>query len=231
MAYFRSVKESGGGGGSEPIFSSTILYDSGSDYSSKETIILSNNYHNYDLIKFTVYESISTTPIPTGEFVLSPKLIDEITNKNFYISFFSVPQGINYGYCLIPSNDTTFTRKWFRETSVIKVEGLQCTNKTVSSKILLSQAMPKDTEVSLVDDDNLFDYDAVGIYGGWNVDESSSYPFLINLPKYINTFYLYLMPYMPGDRTARYIETTDGLKFKSIGTGYSVVIIEGYKFT
>lgn len=226
MAYFRC---GGGSGGVElPTFTSTTLYDSNGDYSSVATISIPENYHNFDFLKFTIYRDITGTPTYAGEFIISPTAIDEIyTTRGLYISFFPLYNPTNYGLCISPTGNTTFTRRWYREVSISKIEGLTCTNKTVTASILYSASASATTFATSADVRN-YDFLTVQSYG--SVDESGFS--LIRMDNIFNDdeVIIHAPTYSMNNRATAMAGSIDGINFyKYYGNGIAVIV--GYKFT
>lgn len=226
MAYFRC--SSSNGGAAEPTFSTTTLYDSDGDYSSVASMTLSEDYHDFDFLKFTIYKDISSTPTYAGEFIISPTAIDEIyTNRGLYINFFPLFNPSNYGLCISPSDNTTFARRWYREVSISKIEGLNCTNKSVTASVLYS-ASASVTSYTLSDDVRDYDYLTVQALG--SVDEVG-----FSLMRMDNIFkddevIIHAPTYMCNSRATAMAGSIDGINFyKYYGNGIAVVV--GYKFT
>lgn len=219
MAYFRSVKASGGGD-TGPIFSSTTLYESTTD---AETLVLSDNYHNYDLIKVTLYN----IDVGYNEYIFSPEEFDELCNNlNAYMGFFPHnPSNSSRGYSIIPTDGTTLTRKWVRNCLISKIEGLDCTNKTITKTILHSGS----TNSNITLEENINNYDYVSaITGSGNADEVG--PFLIkpNVNELISTTSFVGHGY--NNSNGPMWASNDGINFARYGSG-SLYVLTGYKFT
>jgi hypothetical protein len=219
MAYFRSVKESGGGD-TGPIFSSTILYESTTDASTLE---LSDDYHNYDLIKVTLYN----VDYSYNEYIFSPEEFDELCNNlNVYMGLFPhYPSNSSRGYCITPTDGTTLTRRWYRNCLISKIEGLNCTNKTITKTILHSGS----TNSNIVLEENINNYDFVSIISGsGNLDEVG--PFLVkpNVNELISTTSFVGHGY--NNTNGPMWASNDGINFAHYGSG-SLYVLTGYKFT
>lgn len=226
MAYFRSVKVSGGGD-TKPTFSSTTLYDSEGDYSSVASMTLSEDYHNFDFLKFTIYRDISSTPTYAGEFIISPTAIDEIyTNKGLYINFFPLFNPTNYGLCISPSDNTTFVRRWYREIVCTKIEGLSCTNKTVTATVLSVSSAAGDFTLP----DDVRNYDYLTVQASGSADECGFSLMRMDDIFQDDEVILHAPTYMCTSRTTAMAGSIDGINFtKYNGNGIAAVV--GYKFT
>ncbi len=223
MAYFRSVKESGGGD-TGPIFSITTLF-TGSGYSDS-SYALSDDYHNYDFLKVTLYNN-SDVYYNYQEYIFSPEEFDELCNNlNIYMGFFPhCPSNSSRGCCITPTDGTTLTRRWYRDTFISKIEGLNCTNKTITKTILHSGS----TNSNIVLEENINNYDFISVISGsGNVDEVG--PFLVkpNVNELISTTSFVGHGY--NNTNGPMWASNDGINFAHYGSG-SLYVLTGYKFT
>ncbi len=151
----------------EPQFNETILYEN--QTSANEDITLSDNYNNYDIIKFYCYDTDSNYTQYTQYYATPAMLNHMVTYFDGYCNF-NIPPTNQYTLYRVTSN-TTLTYRAARNMYPIRITGLKCGNGSiVETKIYGKQAIDSvwasiETEYNLFDDFNLL----LGISGhGWD---------------------------------------------------------------
>lgn len=142
---------SGGGGGTfAPIFSETVLVDNSSLASS---FTFSEDYHNYDLLKFNLYNQGYDRH--TYQY-MTPNQVDILFSITSRICFdeFSSNQAINY-----TQSGLTWTRVWQRNVDIYEVVGLTCTNATMTETEIYKATSVSGTNVTVTTQEDLISFD------------------------------------------------------------------------
>lgn len=151
----------------EPQFNETILYEN--QTSANEDITLSDNYNNYDIIKFYCYDTDSYYTQYT-QYYATPTMLNHMVTYFEGYCCFNIPPTNQYTLYRVTSN-TTLTYYAARNMYPIKITGLKCGNGSiVETKIYGKQVIDSvwssiETQYNLFDDFNLL----LGIAGhGWD---------------------------------------------------------------
>lgn len=151
----------------EPQFAETILYEN--QTSANENITLSDDYNNYDIIKFYCYDPDSNYTQYT-QYYTTPTMLNHMATYLEGYCCFNIPSTDQYTIYHVTSN-TTLSYYIARNMYPIKITGLKCGNGSiVETKIYGKQAIdsvwsPIETQYNLFDDFNLL----LGIAGrGWD---------------------------------------------------------------
>lgn len=152
----------------EPMFSETVLYEN--QTSEKEnTITLSDDYNNYDIIKFYCYNP-SEYYTQYTQYYTTPAMLNHMVTYFEGYCCFNTPGTNQYTLYRVTSN-TILTYRAARNMYPIKITGLKCGNGSiVETKIYGKQAIdsnlsPIETQYNLFNDFNML----LGIVGhGWD---------------------------------------------------------------
>lgn len=144
------IAAGGGGGGVTPIFSETVLVDNSSLASS---FTFSSDYHNYDFIRFKLYNSSSGA---YTYILTTPSSIDAIFDIT---SYYALNEFHSNQYCDYRQNGLTWTRHGGRNVDVYEVVGLTCTNATVTETEIYKASTQSGTAVTVTTQENLMDFD------------------------------------------------------------------------
>ena len=157
MAWYRCEYGTGGGGGGgiTPSFSKTVLCDNTQALAT--SITLSDDYENYDLVRFTIW---NTSNSRNSYIVTTPEIINNIfTYSSGRLNFNELG---NNKYCYYTkTSNTEWTRGGSRDLLISKVEGLTATNCTVTKTTIYNRQAITNSEVSITSQSSLFDYDLI----------------------------------------------------------------------
>lgn len=158
MAWTESHLSSGGGGGDTPLeFTRTKIVDNST---LGNTLLFSEDYHNYNLLVFEIYHSSTNT---TYELVTTPDIIDEIFDKSVSGSnrciLFNL-QGTNIYVQYLYTSNTQWTL--YNNGGIIctAVYGVTC-NKTIVATTIYQRGNTSYSAVEITSVDDLFDYDLI----------------------------------------------------------------------
>lgn len=142
----------GGGGGSSPQFTETKIADNSSGGSS---FTFDDDYHNYDFVRFTAYDSASNGYV----FVTTtPSMLD---------ASLSVAQRVTIGgfgnnrYCTYSVSNSTWTIANSRALYIYEVYGLSCNNFTVNETVIYQANSLTTADVSISTQVDLTQFDAI----------------------------------------------------------------------
>lgn len=121
-----------GGGGNTPQATQTLICDNSSLGS---TLTFTDNYENYDLIKFVVYRSDVQN---TFVFYATPDMINACWQYSSNRINFNQPYGNNF-VCYTKTSNTSWSRYGVRNLAVQYVYGLTFTNCTVTETELYNR--------------------------------------------------------------------------------------------
>ncbi len=127
-----TVNVSGGGGGNTPQATQTLICDNSALGSS---LTFTDDYENYDLIKFVVYRSDVQN---TFVFYATPAMIDACFQYSSNRINFNQPYGNNF-VCYTKTSNTSWTRYGVRNLAVQYVYGLTFTNCIVEETELYNR--------------------------------------------------------------------------------------------
>jgi hypothetical protein len=141
----------------EPQFNETVLYEN--QTSANEDITLSDNYNNYDIIKFYCYD-IDSNYTQYTQYYITPAMLNHVVTYFEGYCCFNIPNTTEYTYYRVTSN-TTLT--YISESNMypLKVTGLKCGNGSiVETKIYEKQVTdsvwsPIETQYNLFNDFNM----------------------------------------------------------------------------
>lgn len=152
----------------EPVFSETVLYENQTS-TNENTITLSDDYSNYDIIKFYCYNPNEYYTQYT-QYYITPTMLNHVVTYFDGYCCFNTPGTNQYTLYRVTSN-TTLTYREARNMYPIKITGLKCSNGSiVETKIFEKQVIdtnwsPIETQYNLFDDFNIL----LGIAGcGWD---------------------------------------------------------------
>lgn len=127
-----TVNVSGGGGGNTPQATQTLICDNSALGSS---LTFTDDYENYDLIKFVVYRSDIENQFT---FYMTPAMINAMGQYSSNRINFNQPYGNNF-VCYTKTSNTAWTRYGVRNLAVKYVYGLTFTNCTVTETELYNR--------------------------------------------------------------------------------------------
>ena len=166
----------------EPQFSETILYENQTS-AAENTITLSEDYHNFDIIKFYCYDADNGN----SSYFATPDMLDHMKTDNPYINL-NVTHTIHYITYKIDSN-TQLTYSAQRALYVTKIVGLNCSNGTLVETEIYSRAKTN-TWVSIETELNLFEFDMIlaqTTTGNWDECNINDTIFLCSNSKYLGS--------------------------------------------
>ena len=143
------------GGSSEPTFSETVICDNSA---LGTTLSFTDDYTNYDFIKFEIY---NTSSLATIFITTIPSIITEIfTYSNNRINFNQIAS--NQYVCYQKSTNTSWSKYGNRNQVVKTVTGIKCTNKTITPTSLYSKGSTTvDYAGNITLSDNFYNYDII----------------------------------------------------------------------
>lgn len=118
----------GGGGGSTPTFSETVLADNSTLASS---FTLSDDMSNYD---FIVFKTKNSSSLVETKSIITPTILASVfslTSDRFTLGEINTNQ-----YVIYSVSTNTFTKGASRNLDIVEVVGLKCTNKVVSETVI-----------------------------------------------------------------------------------------------
>lgn len=142
----------------EPVFSETVLYENQTS-TNENTITLSDDYSNYDIIKFYCYNPNEYYTQYT-QYYITPTMLNHVVTYLGGYCCFNTPGTNQYTLYRVTSN-TTLTYREARNMYPIKIAGLKCSNGSiVETKIFGKQVIdtnwsPIETQYNLIDDFNI----------------------------------------------------------------------------
>lgn len=140
----------------EPQFSETVLYQNQGTAVENE-ITLSNDYHNYDIIKITCCDPNLSDA--TSSFYATPGILDFlITDNNPYINCNILDTNHYIVYQI--NSGTSLTYKGGRYIYITQIVGLKCTNGTITETEIFSRERA-DSWVSINTELNLFEFNLI----------------------------------------------------------------------
>lgn len=167
MAFVRSSLKSGSTPGPTPVtpeFTETVLWYTGS---KEQTISLSDDYHNYDFIRFELYNR-------SGQYywdiVTTPSSLDKVWSFNTGVCFNEFGNN-QYWYGTYDDTTYTFTPVSDRNTYFSKVVGLVCNNFTMTEDVIYSAPAMSSNNVTISTDKNLYNYYALMVVANGGFDE------------------------------------------------------------
>ena len=155
------------GGDGKPLFTSTVLCDNSSASSS---LVLSDDYHNYNFIEFELTNSSSGV---VTKILTTPDAIDAIFDLTTIIVLneFNNNQYVGYSY---NSAAYTFSRQYNRNCDCTKITGYVCSNLTVTETEIFKASSLSSASVS-ISSTGLLEYDFL-IVAANNSDSTSIIP-------------------------------------------------------
>lgn len=167
----------------EPQFSETVLYENQTS-AAEDTVTLSEDYHNFDIIEFICYD----TDNGNSSYYATPNMMEHmITDNTPYINL-NVTNTNHYITYQISSN-TQLTRSAQRVLYVTKIVGLNCSNGTLVETEVYSRTKAN-TWVSIETELNLFEFDLIlaqTTTGSWNECNINDTIFLCSNSKYLGS--------------------------------------------
>jgi len=145
-----------GGGGNTPQATQTMICDNSSLGS---TLTFTDDYENYDLIKFVVYRSDIGNQFT---FYMTPAMINAMGQYSSNRINFNQPYGNNF-VCYTKTSNTAWTRYGVRNLAVKYVYGLTFTNCTVTETELYNRQGIGSSNVTFTPPtgETFFDYDYI----------------------------------------------------------------------
>lgn len=140
----------------EPQFSETVLYQNQTS-TGQATITLSDNYHNYDIIKFICCDT--NTGNSLSSYYTTPATMDHMVADNPYINC-NVMNTNHFVTCTIASNTQLTNCTHSRYLYVTKVIGLNCSNGTLVETEIYS-GFRTGSWFSIETELNLFDFNMI----------------------------------------------------------------------
>lgn len=170
---------SGGGELFVPEISETLICDNeGAEYN--DPIILTEDYHNYDFIKFVMYDSQDDIDIII---LTSPEAMDNIflysSNRMCLDKFDS-----NYYYCFTKTSNTQFEYYARRNCTIKSIYGITGINCEFNKTVIQNREGIGSSQVSITSATSLFDYDFL-MFTTCTNDSTETLP-AANNPFYIN---------------------------------------------
>ena len=151
MAYYKvTQKQSGGSGPVTPTFSETTIVDN-PNYNT--SITFSEDYHNYDFLKFIIYNASSGVET---SIITTPSTIDAVFSIGGYINF---NEFCNNQYCTYTQSNLTWNRSGSRSCLISKVIGLNCTNLTVEETEIYKATSQTGASVDITTQEDLMSFD------------------------------------------------------------------------
>lgn len=157
MAWFACLGASGSGDTQPTFTSSTLATNSG----ASATITLSDDYHNYDILEFTLTNSSQENT----KIITIPNVLDAILDITTYINFdeFHTSQ---YGAYSYDSSTRTFTKKTSGgPANITLVKGYICSNKTATTTDIFTASARSSTAVAVAISgsgaSSFYDYDVL----------------------------------------------------------------------
>lgn len=169
----------------EPQFSETVLYQNQGTAVENE-ITLSNDYHNYDIIKITCCDpNLSDT---TSSFYATPGILDFlITDNNPYVNCNMLDTNHYIVYQI--NSGTSLTYKGGRYIYITQIIGLKCTNGTIVETEIFSRERA-DSWVPINTELNLFEFNLILTLTSTRAwDESTLNNIVFMKPTGNNTYY------------------------------------------
>ena len=153
MAWFACLG-SGGGSSEEPIFSKTTILDNSSGATS---FTFDEDYHDYDFLAIT-FKNTSTDDESVT--IVTPSMLDSAFSvaRRFTLNFVQTNIYATYSES-VSDGVISWSRTNSRTCNVIKVEGISCTNKTVSETEIYSASSLSGTALAITSQDSLFEFD------------------------------------------------------------------------
>lgn len=167
MAFVRSSLKSGSTPGPTPVtpeFTETVLWYTGS---TEHAISLSDDYHNYDFVRFKFWNRSGQY---SWEVVTTPSSLDKVWSFNTGICFNEFNNN-QYWYGTYDDTTYTFTRVNDRNTYFSKVVGLVCNNFTMTEDVIYSAPAMSSDNVTISTDKNLYNYYALMVVANGAYDE------------------------------------------------------------
>jgi len=145
-----------GGGGNTPEATQTLICDNSALGS---TLTFTDDYENYDLIKFVVYRSDIGNQFT---FYMTPAMINAMGQYSSNRINFNQPYGNNF-VCYTKTSNTAWTRYGVRNLAVKYVYGLTFTNCTVTETELYNRQGIGSSNVTFTPPtgETFFDYDYI----------------------------------------------------------------------
>lgn len=145
-----------GGGGNTPQATQTLICDNSALGSS---LTFTDDYENYDLIKFVVYRSDIGNQFT---FYMTPAMINAMAQYSSNRINFNQPYGNNF-VCYTKTSNTAWTRYGVRNLAVKYVYGLTFTNCTVTETELYNRQGIGSSNVTFTPPtgETFFDYDYI----------------------------------------------------------------------
>lgn len=166
----------------EPVFSETVLYENQTS-AAENTITLSEDYHNFDIIKFNCY----STNYGNSSYFATPDMLDHMKADNPYINLNAI-NTIHYITYQINSN-TQLTCSAQRVLYITKIIGLNCSNGTLVETEIYSRTKAN-TWVTIETELNLFEFDMIlaqTTTGNWDECNINDTIFLRSNSKYLGS--------------------------------------------
>ena len=139
-----------GGGNVTPVFEETILVNNPA-YTS--TITFSEDYHNYNFLRFKLYNA----EYGTITYILTtPSTVDAIFDVGSYMNF---NEFNNSQYCTYTKSGLTWNRDHGRNCTIAEVVGLQCTNMSVTETVVYKATTRTGDSVAINTELDLMSFD------------------------------------------------------------------------
>ena len=152
MGWVQCIGQNGGGGGSMPEFSETII---ASNPSANSSFTFDDDYHDYDFVRFKVINSNTSN---VSYYVTTPSTIDAAFS---IASRFTLNEFQSNQYCTYSQNSLTWTLTNSRSCNIVEVVGFTCLNATVNETVIYSASSLSSSEVTITTQDDLTDYDLI----------------------------------------------------------------------
>ena len=222
MAWFACLG-SGGGSSEEPIFSKTTIADNASGATS---FTFDEDYHDYDFLAIT-FKNTSTDDESTT--IVTPSMLDSAFSValRFTVNFVDTNIYATYSESVSGGN-ISWTKTNSRTCNVIKIEGISCTNRTVSETEIYSASALSGTPLAITSQDSLFEFDYLFILGN-SSDRTEVVPSTTFFPmKYYSNF----TPERAYIRADRYNVAAIGITITENNMGaFQYLYVVGIKFS
>lgn len=222
MAWFACLG-SGGGSSVEPTFSKTTILDNSSGATS---FTFDEDYHDYDFLAIT-FKNTSTDDESVT--IVTPSMLDASFSValRFTLNFAQTDVYATYSES-VSGGDISWTKTNSRTCDVIKVEGISCTNKTVSETEIYSASALSSTALAITSQDSLFEFDYLFILG----NSSDRTEVVASTTFFPIKYYSNLTPERAYIRADRYHVTPIGITVTENGmSAFQYLYVVGIKFS
>lgn len=154
-----------GGGKAQPIFAETKIAD---DTAQAYTFTFTDDYHNYDFVKFKTGSTFYTGLIKEEEFfITTPSIIDHI----FTLGQFTLNDFRTNVFCAYTQSGLTWTRHGNRALYIAEAYGVNCENYSVSETDIYKATARTTSEVAISSQTDLNTFDVILFAGNSNYND------------------------------------------------------------